>query len=107
MSPSPHLQARGPGHGYRRRGEDRGAQDQNEAVQGAATLHALLLSPAVCFDARPMAPVLQVVQKMSRNQKMRKAKKQEKGASSADRRAVKAERDTLKGERRIKAKNLW
>jgi len=54
-----------------------------------------------------MAPVLQVVQKMSRNQKMRKAKKQEKGASSADRRAVKAERDTLKGERRIKAKNLW
>eukprot|EP00967_Tisochrysis_lutea_P042681 scaffold51374_cov30-Tisochrysis_lutea.AAC.4 len=49
----------------------------------------------------------QVAQRATRKQKIRKARKQERGASAADKRAVKSERDTLKLERRLRNKALW
>ncbi|EOD04627.1 hypothetical protein EMIHUDRAFT_121579 [Emiliania huxleyi CCMP1516] len=46
-------------------------------------------------------------QKLTRKQKLRKAKKQERGAANADRREIKAEHDAHKAERRLRAKALW
>mmetsp|Transcript_8004 Transcript_8004/g.25690 ORF Transcript_8004/g.25690 Transcript_8004/m.25690 type:complete len:93 (+) Transcript_8004:76-354(+) len=51
--------------------------------------------------------ISKAAQKLTRKQKLRKAKKQERGAANADRREIKAEHDAHKAERRLRAKALW
>ena len=58
-----------------------------------------------CLTLRPRRH--QAAQKLTRKQKLRKAKKQERGAANADRREIKAEHDAHKAERRLRAKALW